>query len=98
MTKIMRMRSLVCDGHLSNIPSQFSAGSQQKPIKFDHIARNTLENLDKTHCIVLFRLGITFYHKNPNFKNFSLVNHFTGEDMKILRGSDQDSLPARYDP
>ena len=69
----------VCNGHLSKISPQFSVGSQ---IKFNHVAKNTLENLNKTHCIVFSRCGITSYHRNPNFKNVLLVHQFIGQNMK----------------
>ena len=50
--------------------------------KFKHIAGNAPLNLDKTHCVVLFELGITCYHENRRFKNFSKSHKFKGEIIK----------------
>ena len=47
-------------------------------MKFNHIAGNTVVNLDKTHCVAFFRLGKTSYNKDQNFKNLLNIYHFTG--------------------
>ena len=33
-------------------------------------------------CILLFRIEITSYHKNPNFKNYFKIHQFTGKGIK----------------
>ena len=51
-------------------------------IKINRVAVNTHVNLEKIHCIVFCRFGITSYHKNPKLKNYLKIHQFTKGAIK----------------
>ena len=49
----------VFEKSLMDIAQTFHHNFSWYVIKFNHIAEKTLADLDETHCIVFFRIGIT---------------------------------------